>query len=51
MCDHLQAVAKKFNGMIDSSGNAAAQKARDSLDTYKKKKAVLQENLQNAEKS
>lgn len=49
--DHLQAVAKKFNGMIDTSGNAAAQKARDSLDTYKKKKAVLQENLQNAEKS
>ena len=48
--DHLQAVAKKFNGMIDTSGNAAAQKARDSLDTYKKKKAVLQENLQNAEK-
>ena len=36
--------------MIDTSGNAAAQKARDSLDTYKKKKAVLQENLQNAEK-
>ena len=48
--DHLQAVAKKFNGMIDTSGNAAAQKARDSLETYKKKKAVLQENLQNAEK-
>ncbi len=33
-----------------TSGNAAAQKARDSLDTYKKKKAVLQENLQNVEK-
>ena len=48
--DHLQAVTKKFNGMIDTSGNAAAQKARDSLETYKKKKAVLQENLQNAEK-
>ena len=48
--DHLQAVVKKFNGMIDTSGNAAAQKARDSLDTYKKKKSVLQENLQNAEK-
>ena len=48
--DHLQAVAKKFNGMIDTSGNAAAQKARDSLETYRKKKTVLQENLQNAEK-
>ena len=48
--DHLQAVAKKFNGMIDTSGNAAAEKARDSLDTYRKKKAVLQDNLQNAEK-
>lgn len=48
--DHLQAVAKKFNGMIDTTGNVAAQKARDSLETYKKKKAVLQENLQNAEK-
>lgn len=48
--DHLQAVAKRFNGMIDTSGNATAQKARDSLDTYRKKKAMLQENLQNAEK-
>lgn len=47
--DHLQAVSKKFNDMIDTSGNAAAQKARDSLETFKKKKAVLQENLQNAE--
>lgn len=47
--DHLQAVAKKFNGMIDTSGNAAAQKARDSLETYRKKKAVLKENLRNAE--
>ena len=25
--DHLQAVAKRFNGMIDTSGNATAQKA------------------------
>ncbi len=48
--DHLQAVTKKFNSMIDTTGNAAAQKARDSLETYRKKKAVLQENLQNAEK-
>lgn len=48
--DHLQAVAKKFNGMIDTSGNAAAEKARDSLETYRKKKAMLQDNLQNAEK-
>lgn len=47
--DHLQAVAKKFNGMIDTSGNAAAQKARDSLETYKKRKAFLEENLRNAE--
>lgn len=47
--DHLQAVAKKFNGMIDTSGNEAAQKARDSLETYRKKKVMLQEDLKNAE--
>lgn len=46
--DHLQAVAKRFNAMIDTSGNAAAQRARDSLETYKKK-AILQNNLRNAE--
>ena len=48
--DHLQAVTKVFNGMIDTSGNAAAEKARDSLETFKKKKEVLNEDLQNAEK-
>lgn len=48
--DHLQAVAKKFNGMIDTSGNAVAQKARDSLGTYSKKKDMLKDSLQNAEK-
>lgn len=47
--DHLQAVAKKFNGMIDTSGNASAQTARDSLETYKMRKVTLQDNLQNAE--
>lgn len=47
--DHLQAVTKKFNGMIDTSGNASAEKARNSLETNRKKKAVLQENLKNAE--
>lgn len=46
---HLQAVAKKFNGMIDTSGNIAAQKARDSLETYKKRKDVLIDNLKNVE--
>lgn len=48
--DHLQVVARKFNGMIDTSGNVAAEKARDSLETYRKRKAMLQDNLQNAEK-
>ena len=48
--DHLQAVTKKFNGMIDTSGDAAAQKAKDSLETYRKKKAMLEESLKNAEK-
>lgn len=48
--DHLQVVARNFNGMIDTSGNAAAQKARDSLETYRKKKAMLQGDLQNAER-
>ena len=46
---HLQTVRKKFNSMIDTSGNEAAQKARDSLDTYKKKKEVLLKNLKNAD--
>ena len=35
--------------MIDTSGNEAAQKARDSLETYRKKKVMLQEDLKNAE--
>ena len=48
--NHLQDVVKKFNGMIKTSGNASVQKARDSLETYRKKKAMLQDDLQNAEK-
>lgn len=48
--NHLQTVTKKFNGMIDTSGNDAAQKARDSLETYRKKKEILANSLINAEK-
>lgn len=48
--DHLQVVAKNFNGMIDTSGNAVAEKARNSLETYRKKKSMLQDSLKNAEK-
>lgn len=48
--DHLQAVTKKFNGMIDTSGNVAAEKAKNSLETFRKKKEVLQKDLQNAER-
>ena len=48
--DHLRVVAKNFNGMIDTSGNVAAQKAKDCLETYRKKKDILQDDLGNAEK-
>lgn len=48
--DHLQAVVKRFNEMIDTSGDAAAQKARDSLETHKKRKKTLEGELQNAER-
>lgn len=48
--DHLQVVARNFNGMIDTSGNAVAEKARNSLETYRKKKSMLQDSLKNAEK-
>lgn len=46
--DHLQAVAKKFNGMIDTSGNADAQKLRDSLQTLYTRKTTLEGYLNNA---
>lgn len=47
--EHLTAVVKNFQGMIDTSGNAEAEKAKNSLETYRKKKSMLYENLQNTE--
>ncbi len=48
--DHLQAVVRKFNEMIDTSGNDAAQEARDNLETHQKRKEELEGELRNAEK-
>ena len=48
--DHLQAVTKKFNSMIDTSGDESAQKAKDTIETYKKRKEELAEDLKNSEK-
>ena len=33
--DHLKNVLKSFRGMIDTSGDINAQRARDSLETFK----------------
>lgn len=45
--DHLQAVVKKFDSMIDTTGNVTAQTARDSLETFKKQKDALEKELVN----
>lgn len=40
---HLSGVVKSFESKIDTTGDANAQKAKDSLETYKIKKAQLEE--------
>jgi len=39
---HLSSVVKEFESKIDTSGDANAQKAKDSLETFKKKKEHLE---------
>lgn len=47
--EHLTKVNKTFNGMIDTSGDASAEKAKAGLETYRKQKATYQEELENTE--
>lgn len=47
---HLSKVVKNFENSIDTSGDVNAQKAKDSLETYKKKKEQLLVEKDNAEK-
>ena len=46
---HLRTVVKEFEGDIDTTGDANAQKAKDSLETYTKRKTELEEELKNYE--
>lgn len=47
---HLASVNKKFNGMIDTTGNEAAERARNGVKTYREKQRVYEEQLDNAGK-
>ena len=47
---HLSKVVKSFENSIDTSGDANAQKAKNSLETYKKKREQLLIEKENAEK-
>lgn len=47
---HLKTVVKGFEDEIDTSGDANAQRAKDSLDTYTDRKKALEQELQNYEK-
>lgn len=44
---HVASVVKSFESKIDTSGDANAQKAKDSLETFKAKKAELEEEKEN----
>ena len=46
---HLNTVVKNFSEQIDTSGDANAQRAKDSLETFKVKKAQLEEEALNFE--
>lgn len=46
---HLRTVVKEFEGDIDTTGDANAQKAKDSLEIYTKRKTELEEELKNYE--
>lgn len=47
--EHLKAVIKAFESNIDTSGDINAQKAKDSLETYEKRKKILEKELENYE--
>ncbi|SCP97770.1 AAA family ATPase [Anaerobium acetethylicum] len=47
---HLSKVVKSFENSIDTSGDANAQKAKDSLGTYMKKREQVVDEKNNAEK-
>ena len=47
--DHLKQVLRTFQGMVDTSGDANAQKAHDSLETYKKQRDIYEADKKNAE--
>lgn len=47
--DHLYKVLKSFQASIDTSGDANAQKAKDTLETYKSQFAVYEEDKKNAD--
>lgn len=47
---HLSSVLKKFNSNIDTTGDAKAQMAQDSLDTARKKLTGYEAALENADK-
>ena len=44
---HLNGVVKTFESKIDTTGDANAQKAKDSLETYKVKRTQLEEEKKN----
>lgn len=47
--DHLKNVLKGFRGMIDTSGDINAQRARDSLETFKNQLQQYEEDRKNAD--
>lgn len=44
---HLKTVVKGFEDEIDTTGDANAQRAKDSLETYTRRKAELEKELEN----
>jgi len=47
--DHLSKVLKSFQASIDTSGDANAQKAKDTLETYRNQLAISEEDKKNAD--
>lgn len=47
--NHLKAVVKGFEGDIDTTGDSNAQRAKDGLETYTKRKAEYEQELANYE--
>lgn len=47
--DHLGKVLKTFQGSIDTSGDASAQRAKDAIETYKRQLAQYEQDQANAD--